>query len=186
MERGQTSQKQAYPHIRFAEAQALATELRGIIRGDVRFDAGIRALYATDGSNYRQIPVGVVLPKDEADVVATVAACQLHGVPLLPRGGGTSLAGQCCNVPVVLDLSRYMNTILAIDPHNRLARVQLGVILAQLRDAAEQHHLTFDYREWVQLPGANCPVDQPPAASPGSGYSARFTEEEIIVCSLSI
>lgn len=138
------SKQQARPHhIGFAEANALAEELRGIIRGEVRFDKGSRALYATDGSNYRQIPIGVVLPKDEADVIATVAACERRGVPLLPRGGGTSLAGQCCNVAVVLDMSKYMHNILSIDPQNRLARVQPGLILDHLRNAAEQHHLTF-------------------------------------------
>jgi len=138
------SKQQARPHhVGFAEANALAEELRGVIRGEVRFDKGSRALYATDGSNYRQIPIGVVLPKDEADVIATVAACERRGVPLLPRGGGTSLAGQCCNVAVVLDMSKYMHNILSIDPQNHLAHVQPGLILDHLRNAAEQHHLTF-------------------------------------------
>jgi FAD/FMN-containing dehydrogenase len=144
MEQIHTSQKQARPHIiRLAEAHALANELRGTIRGEVRFDKGSRALYATDGSNYRQLPIGVVLPRDDADVVATVAACQRHDVPLLPRGGGTSLAGQCCNVAVVLDMSKYMHSIIEIDPHNKLVRVQPGVILDHLRNAAEHYHLTF-------------------------------------------
>jgi FAD/FMN-containing dehydrogenase/Fe-S oxidoreductase len=125
------------------EAEALAQELRRTIRGEVRFDRGSRALYATDGSNYRQLPIGVVLPRDTDDVVATVALCQRHAVPILPRGGGTSLAGQCCNVAVVLDLSKYMNRILDLDPQRRLARVQPGVILDHLRNAAEAHHLTF-------------------------------------------
>ena len=144
MELAQMNKQQARPHhIGFAEANTLAEELRSVVRGEVRFDKGSRALYATDGSNYRQIPIGVVLPKDEADVVATVAACERRGVPLLPRGGGTSLAGQCCNVAVVLDMSKYMHNILSIDPQNRLARVQPGLILDHLRNAAERHHLTF-------------------------------------------
>ena len=126
-----------------AEAEALARDLRGAIRGEVRFDRGSRALYAADGSNYRQIPLGVVLPKDVDDVVATIALCQRHDVPLLPRGGGTSLAGQSCNVAVVLDMSKYLNKILDIDPQKRRARVQPGVILDHLRNAAEVHHLTF-------------------------------------------
>ncbi len=126
-----------------SRAEALARDLRGAIRGEVRFDRGSRALYAADGSNYRQIPIGVVLPKDVDDVVATIALCQRHDVPLLPRGGGTSLAGQCCNVAVVLDMSKYLHNILEIDPQKRLARVQPGVILDHLRNAAEAYHLTF-------------------------------------------
>jgi FAD/FMN-containing dehydrogenase/Fe-S oxidoreductase len=129
--------------VALAEAQALARELRETIRGEVRFDRGSRALYATDGSNYRQIPIGVVLPRDGEDVVATIALCQRYDVPLLPRGGGTSLAGQACNVAVIIDMSKYLNAILEIDPVQRLARVQPGVILDHLRDAAEVHHLTF-------------------------------------------
>lgn len=144
MQQEQTTQKRARPRtIGFAEASALADELRETVHGEVRFEKGSRALYATDASSYRQIPIGVVLPKDEADVVATVAACRLRRIPLLPRGGGTSLAGQCCNVAVVLDFSKYMNTILSIDPQKRLARVQPGVVLDHLRNAAEHYHLTF-------------------------------------------
>src|ERR1700676_688581 len=107
----------------FAGAAALAAELAVSIAGEVRFDAGSRALYATDGSNYRQVPIGVVLPRDAADVVATVAACRRHGAPVLARGGGTSLAGQCCNVAVVLDFSKYMHRLVELDPVRRLARV---------------------------------------------------------------
>ena len=90
------------------DASGLSEALRSRIRGEVRFDRGSRALYATDGSNYRQVPIGVVLPRDADDVIATVALCRDFGAPLLCRGGGTSLAGQCCNVAVVLDFSRYM------------------------------------------------------------------------------
>ena len=125
------------------DAAALAHELRGTIRGEVRFDEGSRALYATDSSNYRQVPIGVVLPRDVEDAIATVAACHRSGAPLLARGGGTSLAGQCCNVAVVLDLSKYMNSIIEIDPDNKLARVQPGTILDHLRATAERSHLTF-------------------------------------------
>jgi FAD/FMN-containing dehydrogenase/Fe-S oxidoreductase len=125
------------------DARALAAELRGAVRGEVRFDEGSRALYATDASNYRQVPIGVVLPRDAEDVVAAIAVARRHGAPILPRGGGTSLAGQCCNVAVVLDLSRYMTTILALDPARGQARVQPGVVCDRLRDAAETHHLTF-------------------------------------------
>jgi FAD/FMN-containing dehydrogenase/Fe-S oxidoreductase len=124
-------------------AAALAVALRAKLRGEVRFDDGSRALYATDGSNYRQVPIGVVLPYDADDVLATIATCREFGAPLLCRGGGTSLAGQCCNVAVVLDFTRHMGKILEIDPAGRIARVQPGVVLDHLRNAAEKHHLTF-------------------------------------------
>src|SRR5437762_2720533 len=117
--------------------------LRRSLRGDVRFDAGSRALYSTDASNYRQVPLGVVLPRDAGDVEETVRVCRQFDLPILPRGGGTSLAGQCCNVAVVIDFTRYMNAILEIDHRGRRALVQPGVVLDSLRDAAEEHQLTF-------------------------------------------
>jgi FAD/FMN-containing dehydrogenase/Fe-S oxidoreductase len=125
------------------DAEGLAAALRRHLRGEVRFDAGSRALYATDGSNYRQVPIGVVIPRDAADVIATLAISREFGAPVLSRGGGTSLAGQCCNVAVVVDMSKYMAAILEVDPVAKRARVQPGVILDHLRNAAEQHHLTF-------------------------------------------
>jgi FAD/FMN-containing dehydrogenase/Fe-S oxidoreductase len=109
----------------------------------VRFDRGSRALYATDGSNYRQIPIGLVVPRDNADVIATVAACRKYGVPVLARGAGTSLAGQCCNVAVILDFTKYMNNILEINIEQGFARVQPGVVLDTLRDQAEKQLMTF-------------------------------------------
>jgi FAD/FMN-containing dehydrogenase/Fe-S oxidoreductase len=125
------------------EAPALDAALRRHLRGEVRFDSASRALYATDGSNYRQVPIGVVVPRDNEDVLSTVALCREHHAPLLPRGGGTSLAGQCCNAAVVLDFSKYMSRILEVDPQRRIARVQPGVVLDRLRAEAEKHHLTF-------------------------------------------
>jgi FAD/FMN-containing dehydrogenase len=124
-------------------APELAADLRQAIRGEVRFDAGSRALYATDASNYRQPPIGVVVPRDVDDVVATVATARRHGAPILARGCGTSLAGQCCNTAVVMDFTKYLNRIVALDPHAKTARVQPGIVLDDLRNAAEQHHLTF-------------------------------------------
>jgi len=128
-------------------AEALRSRLSGGSRGEVhenvRFDSGSRALYSTDGSNYRQVPIGVILPRDNDDVLAAISICREFGAPLLCRGGGTSLAGQCCNVAVVLDFSRYMSKILEIDPARRIARVQPGVVLDHLRNAAEKYHLTF-------------------------------------------
>ena len=125
------------------DAAGLTEALRREIRGEVRFDRSTRALYSTDGSNYRQVPIGVVLPRDAEDVLAMVALCREFGAPLLCRGAGTSLAGQCSNVAVVLDFSKYMARILEIDPTRRIARVQPGVVLDHLRVAAEKHHLTF-------------------------------------------
>ncbi len=124
-------------------AGGLEAALRERVRGEVRFDAGSRALYATDASNYRQAPIGVVLPLDTEDAIQAVAVCREHGAPILARGGGTSLAGQCCNAAVVLDFPKYMNRVLALDPERKTARVQPGVVLDDLRDAAERHHLTF-------------------------------------------
>ena len=133
----------AKPIDSFSQAAGLELELKRVVRGEVRFDRGSRALYATDGSNYRQIPIGLVVPRDADDVIAAVAACRAFDAPVLPRGAGTSLAGQCCNVAVVLDFTKYMNRILEIDPEGRFARVQPGVVLDTLRNAAEVHHLTF-------------------------------------------
>src|SRR4051794_9649036 len=101
----------------------LPTDLRRAVRGEVRFDSGSRALYATDASNYRQVPIGVVVPRDADDVVAAVRVCHQHGAPILSRGGGTSLAGQCCNVAVVMDMSKYFNHVLEVDTSRRVARV---------------------------------------------------------------
>jgi len=125
------------------DASGLAAALGRHVSGDVRFDDGSRALYATDGSNYRQVPIGVVLPRDIDDVIATISLAREYGAPILCRGGGTSLAGQCCNVAVVLDFTKYMDAILEIDPERRIARVQPGVVLDRLRNAAEKHQLTF-------------------------------------------
>src|SRR5690242_21675509 len=88
---------------RDVDADALAAALRKQVRGGVRFDRGTRALYSTDASNYRQVPIGVVVPRDLDDVVAAVAVCREFGAPILCRGGGTSLGGQCTNEAVVLD-----------------------------------------------------------------------------------
>ena len=125
------------------DTAGLAAALKRDLRGEVRFDDGSRALYATDGSNYRQVPIGVVLPRDVDDVVAAIAVAREFSAPILCRGGGTSLAGQCCNVAVVLDFSKYMARILEVDPARRIARVQPGVVLDNLRNAAEKHRLTF-------------------------------------------
>ncbi|HZP54044.1 FAD-binding and (Fe-S)-binding domain-containing protein [Actinocrinis sp.] len=124
-------------------SEPLESALREALRGDVEFGSSTRAVYATDSSNYRQVPIGVVFPRDEADVASTLTICARFEVPVLGRGGGTSLAGQGCNEAVIVDFSRYMTAILEIDPAARIARVQPGVVLDDLRRAAEAHGLTF-------------------------------------------
>jgi FAD/FMN-containing dehydrogenase/Fe-S oxidoreductase len=135
-------------HERFAAHRELEGLLKKSLRGPgssdlVRFNLGSRALYASDSSNYRQLPIGVVYPRNAADVEAALAACRQTGAAVLPRGAGTSLAGQCVNAAVVFDFSRHMNSLEELDPAKRLARVQPGIVLDRLRDAAEVHHLTY-------------------------------------------
>jgi FAD/FMN-containing dehydrogenase/Fe-S oxidoreductase len=121
----------------------LRAALEQEFRGEVDFSAGTLAVYATDSSNYRQLPIAVLFPRDHADVVTALRICARFDVPVLGRGAGTSLAGQTCNEAVVLDFSRHMNAILDIDPVQRTATVQPGVVLDDLRRAAEEHGLTF-------------------------------------------
>jgi FAD/FMN-containing dehydrogenase/Fe-S oxidoreductase len=123
---------------------ALQSDLRDSVRGEVRFDAGTRAVYAHDSSNYRQVPFGVLIPKDAEDVVAAVEVCRKHGAPVLPRGCGTSLSGETTNVAVVIDTSKYMREILEVNPEEGYARVQPGVIRDQLSLMTEaEYNLTF-------------------------------------------
>jgi FAD/FMN-containing dehydrogenase/Fe-S oxidoreductase len=121
----------------------LADDLRAVVLGEVRFERGDRALYATDASNYRQVPIGVVIPRTIDDVVAATEVCRRHDVPILARGAGTSIAGQCCNAAVILDASKYLDRIIEINPVARTARVQPGVTLDHLRTRAVTHGLTF-------------------------------------------
>lgn len=126
-----------------ADPAALAEKLARAISGEVRFDTGARAAYSADASNYRQIPIGVVIPRTIEDIVTTLDLCREHGVPILPRGGGTSQNGQCVNVAVVIDTTKYLNRVLEVDPVARTARVEPGTVCDALRDAAEAHQLTF-------------------------------------------
>ena len=121
----------------------LKAELARAVTGEVRFDAGAKAAYSADASNYRQVPIGVVLPRSVEDIVAATAVCRAHGVPILARGGGTAQNGQSVNVAVVIDCSKYLNRVLEVDPRARRARVQPGAVCDALRDAAERHGLTF-------------------------------------------
>ncbi|RGC66737.1 Anaerobic glycerol-3-phosphate dehydrogenase subunit C [Micromonospora sp. MW-13] len=122
---------------RDVDLAALAADLRAEVDGEVRFDAGSRAAYSTDASNYRQIPLGVVVPRTVEAAVAAVAVCRRHDAPLVSRGGGTSLAGECTNTAVVLDWSKYCHRLLEVDARARTCLVEPGIVLdslnAQLR-----------------------------------------------------
>ena len=130
-------------HLKGVDVAALAADLKRHVRGEVRFDDGSRALYATDASNYRQPPIGVVIPYDVDDMIHAVACCQRHHAPVVNRGGGTSLTGATCNVAVVLDSSKYVGQVEEINAQERWAWVQPGTILDKLRDEANAHGLTF-------------------------------------------
>src|SRR5947207_11658177 len=126
------------------DVSSLERALRESIEGEVRFSPGDRGLYSATGANYRQLPIGVVIPRTVDDVVATIAAGREYGAPLLSRGGGTGLAGQTTNTAVVIDFSKYLNRIVEIDAERKLARVEPGLILDHLRKTAErEHQLTF-------------------------------------------
>ena len=126
-----------------ARADRLERALRDQVRGEVRFDAKSRILYSTDASLYQFLPVGVVLPRDAEDVQAAHRVAAELGVAVLPRGGGTALAGQTVGNALVLDFGKYMNRVLEIDPDRRRARVQPGVRLDRLNRAAAPHGLHF-------------------------------------------
>lgn len=129
--------------VTFLDRGRLARDLTRVVRGEVRFDEGSRALYANDASIYRQVPVGVVLPRDAEDVTSALAECRRHGVSIFGRGCGTGLAGQSVNNAVMFDFTKYMHSIIDIDPDAGTATVQPGVICDQLREAAGKHGRTF-------------------------------------------
>jgi len=124
------------------------------VHGEVRYDEGSRALYTTDASNYRQVPPGVVLPKDGEDVAQTVALCRYSGAPLLNRGGGTSVAGQTCNVAVVMDMSKYLRAIFELDPASAWrasSRAWCSTICATRRSFCRRLA-----RNWRRTPAWSC------------------------------
>lgn len=134
----------AEQHRPTAEApEGFAAALRSAVRGESDFGAAARALMTMDASNYRRVPLGVFAPRDADDIAAALAVCREYGVPVVPRGGGTSIAGQATGTGLVLDLTRHLNAILDLDPAARTATVQPGVILDDLRAAAAPHGLTF-------------------------------------------
>ncbi|MFK4543645.1 FAD/FMN-containing dehydrogenase/Fe-S oxidoreductase [Streptomyces tendae] len=121
----------------------LEAALRRAVRGEVGFDVTSRALTTMDASNYRRVPLGVVAPRDADDVAAVLEVCREHGVPVVARGGGTSIAGQATGTGVVLDFTRHMNRLIGLDPEARTAVVQPGLVLDRLQDAAAPHGLRF-------------------------------------------
>ena len=125
------------------ERPAFVAALEDRIDGAVRFDEYTRQLYATDASAYEETPIGVVFPTSTEDTAAVVSYCSERGIPVLPRGAGTSLAGQAVNEAVVLDFTRYMDTVVSVDADARRAQVQSGVVLAELNEALSTHELKF-------------------------------------------
>jgi FAD/FMN-containing dehydrogenase/Fe-S oxidoreductase len=167
-------------------AEPLEAALRRHVEGSVDFGPAARALYATDASNYRQTPIGVVVPRTAADVIETVRICREYGAPILPRGAGTSLAGQCCNVAVVLDMSRHLTDILAIDAERKTARVQPGIVLDDLQRAVRPFGLMYGpdpaTHAWCTLGGMignnSCGVH-----SVTAGLTADVVEELVVLTS---
>ena len=129
--------------IRGRERQEIADELTHRVDGEVRFDPYSRLLYSTDASIYQMEPVGVVIPRNAADVQAVVEFGAREGIPVLPRSGGTSLAGQTVNHAIVLDFSKYLNNVLEVNPEEQWARVQPGIILEQLTRQVSAHGLQY-------------------------------------------
>ncbi len=125
------------------ELADLASELQGQVEGDVRLDRHARLLYATDASIYQMEPIGVVLPRSAHDVAAVVRTASRYGVPVLPRGGGTSLAGGTVNHALVLDFSKYMNSVVEVQPEERWARVQPGLVVNHLSQAVAGYGLQY-------------------------------------------
>jgi FAD/FMN-containing dehydrogenase len=118
-------------------------ELTMAVEGEVRFDRGTIAVYSHDASNYRQVPIGVVMPRHAEDVIATIKLAREENVPILARGGGTALGGQATSAALVLDFSKYMNRVLAIDPDAKTATVEPGVIQSALNVELAPHGLFF-------------------------------------------
>ncbi len=130
-------------HAAEADTRDLVEELRRRVAGEVRFDKMSRVLYSTDASMYRIEPIGVVLPRSEDDVVAVVETANRNQVPVLPRGGGTSLAGQAVGRAVVIDFSKYMRDMLEVNAEEGWVRAQPGIILDELNEQLLPHGVQF-------------------------------------------
>lgn len=131
------------PTLTEEQRSELERALRWRLEGEVRFDLYSRMLYSTDASNYQIEPIGVVIPKTYDDVRWTVELARQYQVPILPRGGGSSLAGQAVGPAVVIDFSKYLNQLLEVDPSSRQVRVQPGIVLAQLNAKLRRYGLMF-------------------------------------------
>ncbi|GAA1801158.1 FAD-binding and (Fe-S)-binding domain-containing protein [Luedemannella flava] len=129
-----------YPDV---DLSRLERDLAAEVDGEVRFDAGSRGAYSTDASNYRQVPIGVVVPRTVDAAVAAVAVCNRHGAPVTSRGGGTSLAGECTNVAVIIDWSKYCHRLLDVDVGARTCVVEPGIVLDTLN--GKLHALGLEY-----------------------------------------
>lgn len=125
------------------DVAGLEAALRARVDGEVRFSAGDQALYATDASNYRAVPIGVVVPRSVEAMAETVRVCADFKAPITHRGGGTALAGQTANTAVIIDSSKYVNRVLSVDPDARLAVVEPGCVLDRLQEATRPHGLRF-------------------------------------------
>ena len=121
----------------------ITARLKGQITGEVRMDRYTRLMYSTDASIYQMEPIGVVVARSAEDVEATIRIAGEHGVPVMPRGGGTALAGQTCNHAIVIDFSKYMRNVLEISPEERWARVQPGIVNNHLSAAVKQYGLMY-------------------------------------------
>jgi FAD/FMN-containing dehydrogenase/Fe-S oxidoreductase len=125
------------------EEPELVADLEALVEGEVRFDSYSRNLYATDASAYHQLPIGVVVPVSVADVQAVMEYCAEHSIPVLPRGGGTSLAGQTVNEAVVLDFKKELDAVVDVDPETGTVTAQPGITLARLNNHLEEHGLKY-------------------------------------------
>jgi len=125
------------------DVHALQDALDEAVDGEIRFDDGSRATYSTDASNYRQVPIAVVVPHTIDAGVEAIRVCHDQNVPVLSRGGGTSLAGQCCNAAVVIDWTKYCNALVSVDPDARTAVVEPGIVLDTLNTLVAEHGLMY-------------------------------------------
>ncbi len=133
----------ARPPAPLVDVSALRSALEERVDGEVRFDAGTRGAYSTDASNFRQIPIGVVIPRTVDAAAEAVAVCREHGAPILSRGGGTSLAGQCTNTAVMLDWAKYCNRLISVDPEQRTCIVEPGIVLDVLNEQLAPYGLSY-------------------------------------------
>ena len=123
--------------------EALLRDLQRRMAGEVKFDPFSKMLYSTDASMYQIEPIGVVIPRDADDVVGAVTAASEHGVPVLPRGGGTGLAGQTVGEALIMDASIHMHQVLELNTEEQWAWVQPGVVQDQLNAYLRPHGFLF-------------------------------------------